>query len=1018
MNIKTTKNNDALDELLAMVLGKIAATPGNILSAIIKIAKHKGSLRPEKIEVNQLLKEERDLEITDTNFRKNLQKINEAFKEVANTQTPASIRSRGAVLEIDLGDFIDTQVSRNIERPSKSIIPSESNIPPQVISGKRTVSIFISHAWENDPILDEVTREFHQKLKNKLENLPESWRDKYQFKLWIDFENIEAVAAPNNNLKRQFVCKAQEAEFGIMLFSDKWFCSKDCQLEASKFYDKNGEILADKLVIQIALNRNIDKKYKKHPILPKLYGKYETLPSLLKSDNCNDITDFFDNIRDEICCSLDKQTPPEPSKNTIKECLKYNDQYCHIDKVTSKGTESNNSNEKFEVIPKLIQWAKFDDPEKPIVTALLGDFGAGKTTTCQMLTQELWRQHAQDANNPAPIYFDLRNLITFFDDQSNVDTSVETLLEKLIAVTGAQKITGIEVIDYLKDRNTLIIFDGLDEIGNSLGEAKLAEIYRKLLSIIPEKHWQQQPSDKDAEAIITKILVTCRTHFWRDNLQQQSVLSAQGRSKLNQDSPQSKVKVFYLAPFDKEQIEEFLRKKLPEQELKSALQFINNAHDLSDIAKKPLMLNFIFEQLSTLLQAYQSGKIINVATIYHLLFAKTLDRDEGKNLKIMPRSKDRMLQKLALYLWQEQSKSLSTDDLFDWFDDYLLTVNDLIINTQEDRNLLFTELHNASLLVRDDSHYRFSHTSFFEYFQARNIFETLLKTDNSLADLPIDKSISAEALDFVHQIYADSGNSKQEKLQQSLSRYLTYDTNTDKQASKVLRTFLAKLLLQGQSSPAPIPFPKQVDFSYLDLPNLAFIGSEKPLLDLQNAHFEHSDLLNTTFTSVLLNNAVFTNSRLDYCKFDSCHLINSCFVNQDIDQCQLTGAKFHQCVLTGAKLGQVDDSCFFINSLGAPIRQKSIVADKLTMNLGGRSSINSVAISADNRFIVSAGNDKTVRLWDRKTQQPIGSPLQGHSGGVRSVAISADNRFIVSAGYDKTVRLWDRKTQQPIGSPL
>ncbi|OJA03779.1 WD40 repeat domain-containing protein, partial [Bathymodiolus thermophilus thioautotrophic gill symbiont] len=80
--------------------------------------------------------------------------------------------------------------------------------------------------------------------------------------------------------------------------------------------------------------------------------------------------------------------------------------------------------------------------------------------------------------------------------------------------------------------------------------------------------------------------------------------------------------------------------------------------------------------------------------------------------------------------------------------------------------------------------------------------------------------------------------------------------------------------------------------------------------------------------------------------------------------------------------------------------------------------VSSVAISADNRFIVSAGYDKTVRLWDRKTQQPIGPPLQGHSDWVCSVAISADNRFIVSAGNDKTVRLWDRKTQQPIGSPL
>ncbi|OJA03688.1 WD40 repeat domain-containing protein, partial [Bathymodiolus thermophilus thioautotrophic gill symbiont] len=68
---------------------------------------------------------------------------------------------------------------------------------------------------------------------------------------------------------------------------------------------------------------------------------------------------------------------------------------------------------------------------------------------------------------------------------------------------------------------------------------------------------------------------------------------------------------------------------------------------------------------------------------------------------------------------------------------------------------------------------------------------------------------------------------------------------------------------------------------------------------------------------------------------------------------------------------------------------------------------------ADNRFIVSAGDDETIHLWDRKTQQPIGSPLQGHSGKVNSVAISADNRFIVSAGDDETIHLWDRKTQQP-----
>ncbi|SFV87989.1 High-affnity carbon uptake protein Hat/HatR [hydrothermal vent metagenome] len=77
-----------------------------------------------------------------------------------------------------------------------------------------------------------------------------------------------------------------------------------------------------------------------------------------------------------------------------------------------------------------------------------------------------------------------------------------------------------------------------------------------------------------------------------------------------------------------------------------------------------------------------------------------------------------------------------------------------------------------------------------------------------------------------------------------------------------------------------------------------------------------------------------------------------------------------------------------------------------------RGGVYSVAISTDNRFIVSAGDDGTVRRWDMKTGQAIGSPLQGHSGWVNSVAISTDNRFIVSAGNDGTVRRWDIKTQK------
>ena len=55
-----------------------------------------------------------------------------------------------------------------------------------------------------------------------------------------------------------------------------------------------------------------------------------------------------------------------------------------------------------------------------------------------------------------------------------------------------------------------------------------------------------------------------------------------------------------------------------------------------------------------------------------------------------------------------------------------------------------------------------------------------------------------------------------------------------------------------------------------------------------------------------------------------------------------------------------------------------------------------MAFSPDGRRIVSGSADKTVRLWNADTGQPVGTPLIGHPDDVDSVAFSPDGKRIVS----------------------
>ena len=85
---------------------------------------------------------------------------------------------------------------------------------------------------------------------------------------------------------------------------------------------------------------------------------------------------------------------------------------------------------------------------------------------------------------------------------------------------------------------------------------------------------------------------------------------------------------------------------------------------------------------------------------------------------------------------------------------------------------------------------------------------------------------------------------------------------------------------------------------------------------------------------------------------------------------------------------------------------------QLVVQLGHSTEISSLAMSADGRMVLTAG-DKTARLWDVATGKEIRS-FQGHSQSIVSAVFSPDEQVILTAGYDNTARLWDSATGKEI----
>ncbi len=973
--------------------------------------------------------------VSNDSFRQRLRRINEAARSpelaIYGGEAPFLIHARAEQLAVSLTEGYREHLARarlrdQVRRATDEGTELDEASVVEPSAQRRQFQVFVSHAWQSEPEIEEIVDRFCKHLDERLSHLPEPWRHRFSLKVWFDREKMHG----RDTFDSQSEAASAEAEIGLLLLSHRWFHRPSCQAEAENFHDTAGRDLSGKVfhLVQVSgQSHSSEKVYIGRPRFPETWkGDFPTLLKLYAKGDADDRDEFFDRLTKEICETaellLDQpqlakkshsfEIKPKPStserakvdlRKLVKEQgpgLDRHDLEAREGSATDPfGTKAEGSDDRFELLPALMDWAT--KPEEPRrLTALLGSFGAGKTIAAQLFARKLSQGLSKDPTAPLPVYLDLRRLIAHFSAATRPE---EFRLETLIALSLNIPNSGLDeqqaLLELLRGEACVILFDGLDEVGTRLGAARTAALFRQLLEVVPVATWEADSKRGAADWIAcpTRIFVTCRSHFFRDNFEERGLLTGQHRHGPQASGDKALHQCFYMAHFTFDQVQDYLTKTLGEVEGPRAMATIRSVHDLLGLASKPLMARLIIGHLPEIEAAAKAGQHFNTAQLYGYLFRTTLARDQDKRLMLSERDREVLLEELSLKLWQEGRASLPVGQLEDWLDEQAegrSGLGQIMRASPEMRMLIQTDLRNASLLVRiNDDAFQFAHTSFYEYFLARAIYRTV--SEGGLDEVEPSRPVSIETRVFVHEIYATKSDHEQRKWMKAVAEVLASDQKRPR------RQLLADLLLRVPSEARTVPLVEGANLSYLDLRGLKIEGQAESAVQWRSVSLHGSHLNLARLSRVVIERCDLRDCDLTQASFKDC-----AFRDSAGPPIGLGSARFLDTRFAGTSIEWASSSRFAYRCHGLEALPKVVSRDPMICSLGGAYSfVHSVACSLDGQHVLT-GEDAIIRLWDVKSSCEI-LRVQGHKGSVSSVAFSPSGRRFLTGSDDGTVGLWD-----------
>lgn len=657
----------------------------------------------------------------------------------------------------------------------------------------------------------------------------------------------------------------------------------------------------------------------------------------------------------------------------------------------------------------LLDWVK--ERASPRLFALLGEYGMGKTISCQRLVKDLEQERAEDASLPEPLYFDLR-MLTGLKQRTHPPTLHEIIDECVTrgwrANAGAERPSAEDLLQRASRQAVLFIFDGLDEALVHFTEADGQAFTRELLRLKPRQVTTYTGQVHEA----TRVLISCRTHFFRTLRAQLNHFTGQERD----NTPASDYRALVLLPFSESQIYAYLERALPSFDVNAVLEIVGSVHNLSELARRPYTLKLVAELVPELERWRSEGREVLGITLYRQLVGRWMSRDSGKH-HLRPEHKWRLMAHLSAWLWSRGERSVSVDALEPWFHDWLEQEPDLRLRYRElARDKLDEDLRTATFLVRQDDSgdtaegsFRFAHTSLQEFFLAQYLYDAVRTGRREAWAIP---PVSDETLGFFAELLLESREAGlMERFGSWRAPYLPGATEQ-----------WLRYALLGMELGWPTPTLSGLDCRGADLPGWRFIGrSEREPLNLSGANFCGANLRESTWHDVRLDRA-----SLDGAQFQGAEWLQVRAPEATFTDVQCDGATFRHCAWSGSSWRGAEGHRpkFLFSEIPAPwqrsrrgdvlvasstakeLQASSELTRRLAREGGHPGVVRALAYSPDGLRAISAGDHGIIFVWDARAGHCLNA-FCGHTGSVNACVYSPDGSRVLSASDDGTLRLWD-----------